>query len=61
MEPDIAVDMVQGYGCGYGTDMAVDLAPIMAVATEPGMAVDMALAMAATGQFATGGCYSSCC
>ena len=33
---------------------AVGSAPIMAVVMEPDMAVDMALAMAATGQFATG-------
>ena len=33
---------------------AVGSAPIMAVVMEPDMAVDMALAIAATGQFATG-------
>ena len=54
MVQDMAVDMVQDTAVDMGQDMAVDLAPIMAVATEPDMAVDMALAMAAIGQFATG-------
>ena len=37
-----------------GQDTAVDLGPFMAAVMEPDMAVDMALAIAATGQFATG-------
>jgi len=53
MEVDTAVDTAQDMAVDMGQDMAVDLAPITAVVMEPDTAVDTALAIAATGQFAT--------
>ena len=51
---DTAVDTGQDTAVDMGQDTAVDLGPFMAAVMEPDMAVDVAQAIAATGQFATG-------
>ena len=51
--PIMAVDMEVDMAVDTAVDTAVDMGQDMAVVMEPDTAVDTALAIAATGQFAT--------